>query len=115
RRVAPAAGRNSEEPVAAPPVWSQERCPSLPCNDCLRCVHAGLEAAGPPCSQERAVFVSRVLPDKMAGVDQVKLAVWQPLVEKLSIDGRDDHVSAAGNDLHGRLNLRQGVAQHLEL
>jgi len=45
----------------------------------------------------------------------MKLAVRQSFVEILGVDGRDDHVSAAGNDLHRRLYVRQDTSEYFKL
>jgi hypothetical protein len=49
-----------------------------------------LVPAGPPGIHERSIFVSRILLREVAGVDQMKFAVRQSLVEKFGVDGRDD-------------------------
>jgi hypothetical protein len=43
---------------------------------------------------------------RVPGVDDVELAVGQPLIEILADDRRHDGVVAAGDDLHRRLDLR---------
>src|SRR5687768_13966680 len=69
----------------------------------------------PPGIHERSIFVSGVFPRKVAAVDQVKFAVRQSFVEILGIDGRDDQVSAASNDLHRCLYLRQDISEYFKL
>src|SRR5262249_13918524 len=55
------------------------------------------------------------LPYKVSGVEQVKFAVRQAFVEVLGVDRRDDRVSEAGDDLHGRLDLGQDITECFEL
>src|ERR1700679_1667626 len=64
-------------------------------------------AGAPPARHERRELVRAVLPDEMAGVDRVELAVGQPLVEKLGVYRRHRRIMRAGEDLHRRLYLRQ--------
>ena len=51
----------------------------------------------------------------MASVDDVKFAVWQPSLEVLGVAERHNRVSAASDDLHGRLYLRQDISEDLKL
>src|SRR5215471_8477302 len=45
----------------------------------------------------------------------MKFAVRQSFVEILSIDRRNNRVSAAGNDLHRRLYARQNISEYFKL
>jgi hypothetical protein len=45
------------------------------------------------------------------GVEEVELAVGQPLVEELAVGRWHHRVSLSGDDLHRRLDLRQQIAQ----
>jgi hypothetical protein len=49
------------------------------------------------------------------GADEVELAVGEPLSQELGIFRRHRLVAGAGDDLHGRLDLRQQVAQDRKL
>jgi hypothetical protein len=48
-------------------------------------------------------------------VDDVEPALGQPLVEKLGVHRRHSSVSRAGDDLYGRLDLRQQIAEGRKL
>jgi hypothetical protein len=48
-------------------------------------------------------------------VEQMKFAVRQTFVEIFGVDGRHHHISAAGNDLHGRLYLRPEISEHYKV
>jgi hypothetical protein len=50
----------------------------------------------------------------MGGVQQMKFAVRKPFVEILGVDRRDDGVSATGNDLHGRRDVRQQISEYFK-
>src|SRR5262245_35178804 len=80
-------------------IRSTTRC-SRTSADRRRCLLARLVANGPPGIHERCIFVGGILPHEVAGVDQMQLAPPQSLVKILGIDGRDDGVSAAGDDLN---------------
>src|SRR5262249_32726185 len=70
---------------------------------------------GPPGIHERTIFFRCVLPRKMAGVEQMKFAERQAFVEIFGVNGWYHDVSAAGNDLHGRLYFWQGISQDFKL
>src|SRR4029077_15627732 len=72
-------------------------------------------ASAPPGRDERGVLVGAVFPGEVPSVDDVELAVRQPLMEELGVDRRHRTVPAAGDDLHRGLHLRQQIAQGREL
>src|SRR6202049_2824296 len=51
----------------------------------------------------------------MPDVDDVELALWQPLVEKLAVDRWHRWVSRTRDDLDRRLDLRQQIAENRQL
>src|ERR1700722_1786104 len=57
-------------------------------------------AAGPPGGGQGGELVGAVFPGEVARVDDVELAVGQPLVEELGVGGRDRPVVAAGDVEH---------------
>ena len=52
---------------------------------------------------------------RLARVDDVKLAVRQPLVQEAGVDRRHRRIASAGDDLHRGVYPRQQVGQHLKL
>jgi hypothetical protein len=52
-----------------------------------------------------------VFPGEVTRIDDVELAVGQPLVEELRVGGRHRPVMAAGDVLHRRPDAGQQVAQ----
>src|SRR5262249_40826889 len=74
-----------------------------------------LVAAGPPRAHKRGIFVCGILPGEMAGIEQMKFAVLQPLMEIFGVDGRDDRVPATRDDLHGRQDVWENISKEFEL
>jgi hypothetical protein len=56
---------------------------------------------------DRGVLGRRLLPDEVAGIDDREAAVGQSLVEKLSVDERDDWIVAAVDYRDRSRKLRQ--------
>src|SRR6478735_2543610 len=75
----------------------------------------GRIVSAPTSRYEHRVLVGRVLPGEVPRVDDVELAVRQPLVEELGVDRWHRQVLPAGDDLHRYLDLRQEVAQDWQL
>src|ERR1700722_13818095 len=76
---------------------------------------AGRVPSGPPTRDERGELVRAVLPGEVARLEDVELAVGQPLVEKLAVDRWYHRVLAATDDLQRRPDLRQQAAEGREL
>src|SRR5712691_7175244 len=66
-----------------------------------------LVAAHDPGRDDRRVLVCNVLPGEMAGIQDVKLIVGQPLVQVFAVAERHQFVTTAVDDLDWRLDLRQ--------
>src|SRR5712692_7785679 len=71
--------------------------------------------AADPVDDQRCVLLGRFLPHEVAGVENVESAVGQSLMEGLSISYRDKRVPAARDDLNGRVDLRESIAENGEL
>src|SRR3954451_22210865 len=70
-----------------------------------------LEAAGDPLHDEAAVFIGRLLPCEVAGIQWVDLAVGQQVGEVLVVGPRHQVVLASGDDLSRRRDQWQQTAQ----
>src|SRR5258705_7487645 len=90
------------------PSWLVSSWPRSAC----RRRSGGRVAAAPPGGDERRVLVGSVFPGEVACVEDVELAVRQPVVEELGVDRRHRGVVPAGDDLHRDLYLRQHLVQH---
>src|SRR4029077_15578812 len=75
----------------------------------------GCVASVPPGRDEGGVLGGAVLPGEVPRVDDVELAVRQPLMEELGVHRRHGTVPAAGDDLHRGLHLREQITQGREL
>jgi hypothetical protein len=81
-----------------------------------RAWHRAQAAAGP--DEEVAAELERsagVFPGEVARVDDVELAVRQPLVQEAGVDRRHRRIASAGDDLHRGVYPRQQVGQHWKL
>jgi hypothetical protein len=64
----------------------------------------------PPVRDECGELVCRVFPREVPDVDDVELAVREPLVEKFGFERRHRRISPPGRDLYRCLDLWQEVA-----